>query len=132
MSRRFLTALALLAALASPAGAQQLPQKVWTLQSPLVPLGYCQLSVPTSPAVGFSGCSGGIPSGPADGLGAVVAIVEAVGAMTFRDDGTAPTSAVGFPLTAGQVWTFTTSPLSQVRFIAGTATTANVLFYAVQ
>ncbi len=126
-----LAVLALLAALAAPAGAQQLPQKVWTSAAPLVPLGYCQLAVPTS-AVGFASCSGGIPSGPADTLGPVIAIVEAVGAVTFRDDGVAPTSTVGFPLAAGQTWTFTTSPLSAVRFIASTATTLNVLFYAVQ
>jgi len=64
----------------------------------------------------------------------VEAIVEAVAPVNFRDDGTAPTRATGggFPLAAAQVWTFTTSPLSQVQFIAGTATTLNVLFYAVR
>jgi hypothetical protein len=133
--RRSLSGLLLVAGLlaAGPAPAQNTPQKVWTLPSPVVRLGYCSLAVSTS-AVGFSGCSGGIPSAPPGTLGPVEAIVEAVGAMNFRDDGTAPTSSAGggFPLTAGQNWTFTTVPLSQVQFIAGSATTLNVLFYAIR
>jgi hypothetical protein len=60
LSLAILTALVL----AVPAQAQNLPQQVWTLPSPVIPLGYCDLAVGAT-AGGFSGCTGGIQVAPA-------------------------------------------------------------------
>jgi hypothetical protein len=130
-TRTAIVAAALWLGALAAAAAQQLPQKVWTLQSPVVPLGYCSLAVPATTATSLSGCP--IPSAPAGTLGPVVAIASPVAPVTFRDDGTAPTSGTpGFPLVAAQLWTFTTNPLSNVQFWATAATSVNVLFYAVR
>jgi hypothetical protein len=128
MRSQSVAALALLAALAAPAGGQQLPQKVWTLPSPFISLGYCQLTT-ISVATSLSSCP--IPSAPAGTVGDVLAIVQPSAAANFRDDGTAPTASTGIALAANQVWQVTTNPLSNFQIIPQTGTiTVNVIFYA--
>lgn len=113
---RILACLALLA-LGSTARAVTL-----TAPTSLVQLGYCQLSVTT--AVLISTCSGGIP------LGAEYAYVTSEGAaIRWRDDGTAPTTTVGYPLSVGTQLAYgALLPLLQVIAQTGTAT-VNIAFY---
>src|SRR5437763_297182 len=76
--------------LSLPAQAQ-----VSTPVLPLKPLGYCRLTSLESVAK-LSACAGGIPAN------ANIAWigVESQG-IRYRDDGTAPTASVGFPIVAG-------------------------------
>lgn len=90
--------------------------------APQVTLGYCRLSVTT--AVLISTCSGGIP---AEATFAYISTETA--AIRWRDDGTAPTTAIGNPLATGTVLTFM-SNLATLQIIAQTGTaTVNVAFY---
>lgn len=140
--RKLLSALligvvALLAALASPdAKAQTLPQKNWVLQSPIISLGFCQQTSVTT-AVGLSSgagaCASGIPAGT------VFAVVQVEGQTArWRDDGTAPTSTVGQPLSAATPIYFTSivkgsNTLANVQLIPETGSmTVDVSFYGVQ
>jgi hypothetical protein len=137
--RRFLSAaLALLfsATLAFGAFGQALPQKVCTLQSPMVALGYCQ-QTSVSTAVGLNSGSGACASGiPA---GAVLAVVEVESQTArWRDDGTAPTASVGMPLAAGAPYTFTSqvtddNALADVKLIPETGSmTVDATFYGIR
>lgn len=87
-----------------------------------VSLGYCQLSVST--VVLISTCSGGIPAG------AVFAdIIVETAAIRWRDDGTAPTTAVGFPLAVATRFVYTGNP-TYLQVVAQTGTSVvNVVFY---
>lgn len=89
---------------------------------PLVPLGYCQLSVDA--ATPISACSPGVPSG------ATLAYLTAEAqAIRYRDDGTAPTAAIGQPL-AKDVGLLYAGPVVRLRFIGQTAgAKVNILFY---
>lgn len=129
--RRMMLALAVLWGCATSAFAQSLPQKNWTFQSPLISLGYCQLSVTT--AVSISTCSGGIPAGAFYAF-----IVPETNAIRIRDDGTNPTTTVGMPVSAGVPYYATataasTAPLSSVAIISQSGTaTVNITFYKIQ
>lgn len=100
----------------SPAGA--LPS--WTIDGyPInTPLGYQQLSVGAS-AVGLT-----VPTG------ATVAFIAVSGnAVRYRDDGTPPTAALGYPLPVGQNYNYHVA-LSAIEFIAQTGTaTLDILYY---
>lgn len=112
----------------APALAQQLPQKVWTLQSPLVPLGTnCQLTS-ISAVTTLAACPGGIPTG------AVFAVVQVeTNAARWRDDGAAPTSAIGQPLQVSTPIYFTVAPLSNVQLIPQSGSmTVDINFYGVR
>lgn len=111
----FLVGLALMAA---PALAQ-----VATPGLPLVALGYCQLtSIDTAAAL--SACSGGIPSG----ANTVIFEPEAQ-AIRYRDDGTAPTASVGFPVAVGGSVLYS-GAISKLQVISQTSgAKLNVLFY---
>lgn len=103
-------------AIALPASAQQ--------TSPFIgPLGYCQLtSMATSTLV--STCSGGIP---ARTVWAVLCVDTA--AIRWRDDGTAPTAAVGMPVAAGQCFYYRSS-FAALRVIAQAGSPViNISFY---
>jgi hypothetical protein len=132
MLRAAIAAAALSLAPLAGAAAQQLPQKVWTLQSPLVSLGYCQLTS-ISASTALTACAGGIPAAPAGTLGPVLAIVQPSASANYRDDGTAPSATVGMQIAANQAVTITTNPLSNFQIIPTTGSiTVNVLFYAVR
>lgn len=83
------------------------------------PLGYVQLTSLTS-AIGLT------PPAAAD---AAMITVE-VASVRWRDDGTAPTAAIGMLLTAGQTFTYYGN-LSAIQFIAVSGSpTVNVSYYA--
>lgn len=90
---------------------------------PLVPLGYCQLTS-IDAATALSACSGGIPSGAR-----LAYLIPEAQAIRYRDDGTSPTSGVGFPLAVGAS-VFYTGTLSKVSVISQTSgAKLNILFY---
>lgn len=87
----------------------------------LVPKGYQQLTVNASggAAVGFT-----VP------LGATKAIFTPVAAVRWRDDGTDPTSAVGYPVTTGQPYLYD-GALAAFKVISqGAATALDISYYA--
>lgn len=91
---------------------------------PVVPLGYCQVTL-SSAAVGLSSCSGGIPAGATMAYLAV----ETANAR-YRDDGMAPTTTAGFPALSTAAPFLYTGPLSKLQFIAQTGSPVlDVLFY---
>lgn len=63
--------------------------------------------------------------------GTSVAIFKpAAQAIRFRDDGTAPTAAVGYPVPVGEEYIYAASSLTQVRVIAQVAgAVLDVLYY---
>ena len=83
------------------------------------PLGYVQITNLSS-AVGL----GSIPTG------ATVAFLSCEGSeLRYRDDGTAPTTAVGMPLYAGQTMEYS-GTLSAIQFIqASSGGILNVAYY---
>ena len=82
----------------------------------IVPLGYQQLTSLGS-AVGLSP--------PA---GATAAYIVPTGSVRYRDDGTAPTAALGVVLPTAGIWYV--GNLSGIQFIATTGSpTVDVLFY---
>ncbi len=85
-----------------------------------IPLGYQQISATTlATAQKLT-----LPAG------AKVALVSLdVGAVRWRDDGTAPTATVGMPFSSGSYITFTAN-LATIQFIAATGSPImNVSFY---
>lgn len=91
--------------------------------TPVVPLGYCQLtSIDASTLV--STCSGGIPAGAN-----VALLTPEAQAIRYRDDGTAPTAAVGQPMAVAASLLYT-GTLSKLRVISQTSgAKLNVTFY---
>jgi hypothetical protein len=90
---------------------------------PLQPLGYCRLTSLDS-AAKLSACAGGIPAS------ATIAWigVESQG-IRYRDDGTAPTASVGFPIAAGGTL-FYVGTLSAIELVQqNAAAIVDVLFY---
>jgi hypothetical protein len=93
-------------------------------------LGYGQLaagSIDASTLLSTISLNGvaGIP----DGTALIVIQCEAQ-AVRYRDDGTAPTAAVGQPLAVGQVLQYTARNAKQLRFIAQVAgAILNATFY---
>lgn len=88
-----------------------------------IPLGYCQLSA-IAAATALSSCAGGIPAGAT-----AMAFQVTTTSARYRDDGTNPTSAVGFPVATG-VTIFYTGALSKFTIIPTAATsTVDILFY---
>ena len=114
---RLLVCLALLALGSAAARADEVVRNAL-----LIPLGYCQLSVTT--AVLVSTCSGGIPAG------ATMAYITPEGAaIRWRDDATAPTTTVGYPVAiGGQLVYQALLPTLQVIAQTGTST-VNIAFY---
>ena len=86
------------------------------------PLGYCQLTSIDSSTL-LSSCT----DFPASATRAV--IIPEAQAIRYRDDGTAPTTTVGFPVAVGVTVDYT-GALSKVRVIGQTSgAKLNVLFY---
>lgn len=82
------------------------------------PGGYEQFTVATSTALPS------IPTGAAEAL-----VICETQTVRWRDDGVAPTSTVGMPLTANTAFPYTGN-LSVIRFIQTTATaTCSVSYY---
>jgi hypothetical protein len=119
----FLLALAVLFAVALGKLAVR-AQGVGAPGLPLVPLGACQLT-PLASATKLSSCSGGIPAR------ANLAALRAEGAtVRWRDDGTAPTSAIGQPILVGDRPLIYSGTLSSLQFIAASGSpTLDVSFY---
>lgn len=87
-----------------------------------VPLGFCALAPDT--ATGLASCVGGIPSGAKSATFAVEAQP-----IRYRDDGVAPSSAIGVPVAVGQMLVYQGS-LSKIQFISQTAgAKVSILFY---
>jgi hypothetical protein len=91
---------------------------------PLVPVGLCQLT-PLASATTLSSCSGGIPA-----RARLVALRAEGATVRYRDDGTAPTAAIGQPiLTTDRPLTYS-GTLSALQFIAASGSpTLDVAFY---
>ena len=89
------------------------------LKSTTVALGYQQIT-DLSSAVGLT-----VPSGATMAL-----ITPETQAVRWRDDGTAPTAAVGMPIAAGAYFTYD-GDLKAIRFIEQTASAKlNISYYA--
>jgi hypothetical protein len=88
----------------------------------VVPLGYCQLSVTT--AVLISTCSGGIPA-----AATLAYVTPETAAVRWRDDGVAPTTTVGYPVTTNAQLTYSGN-LAALRVVAQSgAAVVNIAFY---
>lgn len=94
------------------------------------PLGYGQFAagaIDTSTLLSTITVGGvaGIPAGTS-----LVLIVPEAQAVRWRDDGTAPTAAVGQPLAAGAELRYTANGLANLRFISAVAgAILNCTFY---
>ena len=115
--KKLLLFLALICAI--PASAQ-----VRNSSNFISPLGYCQLtSIASSTLV--SSCFGGIPA-----LSGWAVICIDTNAIRWRDDGVAPTAAVGMPVAAGQCM-FYSGTFATLRVIAQTGSpVVNINFYS--
>jgi hypothetical protein len=128
-----LTALSLFLGF-GPAAAQSLPQKTWTLQSPILDLGDYQCTSVSAAKTLYS-CAG-LSAIPAN---AVFAVVQVEGnAARWRCDGTAPTASVGQPLAVSTPIYFSCGKLGDtllkdVQLIPQTGSmTMDVSFFGVQ
>lgn len=122
--KKMIPALAVLAALASPAAAQTPMVGV-----PWVPLGYCQLSPAT--ATKLSACSVNNVTGIPAGANLVVVRTESQ-SVRYRDDGVAPSSGVGQPILTTDPPFVYESTLSAIQFIqTGSTATLDVTFYKI-
>lgn len=115
MKKLFLAALAAVMLAAAPVRAQS----VGTLNTvSVVPLGYQQITG-LSTAKGLT-----IPNGARYAV-----VIPETQAIRYRDDGTAPTAAVGMPIAALGVLIYE-GTLSKIQFIEQTASAKlNVLYY---
>lgn len=85
-------------------------------------LGYFQFTVTTAAPVS-------LPTIPAGAAYAVITL-ESAGAARWRDDGTAPTTAIGMPLAASASLPYTGANLAALRLIGATVDVgANVTYY---
>jgi hypothetical protein len=94
---------------------------------PAVPLGYCQISAATlASATGLASCVGGIPSGTN-----TILMSADTANVKWRDDGTAPTGAIGMTLVFGQLPVTYNGTISKLQFILATGGSPilNVSFY---
>jgi hypothetical protein len=92
-----------------------------TLAGGGIPLGYQQISAATlAAATGLT-----IPAN------ATIALVSVdTAAVRWRDDGVAPTAAIGMQMLAGSSLTFSGASLTAVKFILATAgPVLNVVYY---
>ena len=120
--------LLILGSTALPILGARAQSPVFSFPPPLPALGYCQLSVGGT-AVALTSCSGGIPT-TASGMAIVSITVEGAN-IRYRDDGTAPTAAVGIPLLQGQNLPYSGSNYTALSFIAQSGTaTVDIGFYA--
>lgn len=99
-----------------------------TAVAPLLPLGFCQLTL-TGTAALISTCTGGIPAGAG-----LAMIVDETANSRWRDDGTAPTASAGMLLTfnvAGNETMVYTGNLLKLQFIAVSGSPVlDISFYA--
>lgn len=102
-----------------------------TIAGQLNPMGFEQITVSTV-SIGFTSTL----AYPAGGLSADMAqITIATNAATYRDDGTAPTASVGYPIAVGTGYMVCgLTAIKQARFIRSGAAdgTLNVLYYRQQ
>lgn len=95
------------------------------------PLGYAQLtsidsSTLVSSATFGTATSAGIPAGTS-----LLIIIPQTQAIRWRDDGTAPTATVGYPLAVGQELRYTGRGQANLRVISQVAGAAiNITAYA--
>lgn len=88
-----------------------------------IPKGYQQLTV-ADEAIGLT-----VPAG------ATRAVIKVIAQpVRFRNDGTNPTTTVGYPLVATEVIELTSQGLSEAKFIrsTGSSATLEVLYYGSQ
>jgi hypothetical protein len=121
--KNMLMAGAALALLCAPAAAQTPMVGI-----PWVPLGYCQLTSPGA-ASKLSACNSGagIPAG------ANLVVIRTEGqAIRYRDDGVAPTAAVGQPILVADPPFVYEGTLSAFQLIQqGSNATVDVTFYKI-
>jgi hypothetical protein len=118
MKRLALTAALLLGLIAS-ASAQERKST-----DHIQPLGYCQLTSIAS-ATSVSSCSGGVPA-----LSAWAVVCIETAAVRWRDDGTAPTTSVGMPVSSGQCMNYS-GTFSALQFIAQSGSpVVDISFYS--
>ena len=88
------------------------------------PLGHAQITNLTASTL-VSSVSGGIPVGTS-----LILIQPQTQAVRWRDDGTAPTAAIGYPLSVGAELRYTAANAAALRFIEQTpSATINIAFY---
>ena len=95
---------------------------MYVQDSSFVPVGYEQITVTTSAAVGFT--AGTLKE-------ANFAVIKVNGSIRFRDDGVNPTTSVGFPWgTNDPVLVITLEDMSAFKMISTSGShTAEVLYY---
>jgi hypothetical protein len=93
---------------------------IGTIRASLIPLGFQQLAIGTGSASGLTP--------PA---GAFFALIQSeVANLRYRDDGTAPTAAIGMRLLSASTPQEYTGSLTALRFIAeGAGAFLNVTYY---
>jgi hypothetical protein len=94
-----------------------------------VPLGYAQSATVDAStlisSLSFAGGSPGIPPGTQ-----LLMITPQTQAIRWRDDGTAPTAAIGYPLAVGAELRYTGANLASLRVISQVAgAIVNVVAY---
>lgn len=95
---------------------------VYVKDAPLTPRGYQQLTV-NAVAVNLTV--------PASAVYVLLQTEAADPTIRYRDDGVAPTAAVGYPFQGGKQSLWYTGSLSAIQFIStGGAATLNALFYS--
>ena len=90
---------------------------------PLQPLGYCQLTS-LNAATNFSACPGGIPAGAN-----IAWISVSSQGIRYRDDGTSPTSVIGFPIGPGATLFYVGTPRLIELIEQKASAIVDVLFY---
>lgn len=94
------------------------------------PLGYCQVvGVAAAQTLNQLAITGGFANGVPEGTCYVV-IKAATQAIRYRDDGIAPTAALGYPVVAGVELVYMASTLGALRIIEQLpSATLDILFY---
>lgn len=109
----------------------QAQSPVLAFAGPYTPLGYCQMAATgTAKALTTANCaSGAVPTGST-----IAEICVETAGVRYRDDGTAPTAAIGVPVvpsaTTPLCYAYAIKPMSAVQFIAISGSpVVNVSFY---
>lgn len=116
----------------SGTGSSSSGSPVYVKDAPLTPLGFGQGTVDGTTAKNLATLTGGAI--PAGALYMMIEVDNVSGTSVlcrWRDDGTAPTAAVGFPLQVGVQFMYEVTPLSAFSIIGSAAgpSTVNCSFY---
>ena len=107
-----------------------LPAAAWSQQqvrqANLTPAGFCALTLSGTAAL-ISTCSGGVPTGA---RAALFRVDTSGGVARWRDDGVAPSSTVGMPISYGELPPVYYGDLRAIQFIAASSSPVlDISFY---